>query len=258
MNFGNKVVLITGASSGIGYELAKQLSGENCKLALLARRIENLEKLAAEIETAGGNAFPFKCDVTDRQNVLDCFREVKKKLGSIDIALLNAGTSSRESVKSFNSSSAERIFGVNVLGMIYGVEALLPIFIEKNRGMLIGVSSLADARGFSKSGFYSASKAAATIFLESMRIELKDYGVKVLTVKPGFVKTPMTDKNEFTMPFLMNTEKAAKIIIKGIKKEKRIIQFPLPTVLGAKLLKLMPDSLFEAIARKQMKLAEKN
>jgi short-subunit dehydrogenase len=118
--------------------------------------------------------------------------------------------------------------------------------------MIVGVSSLAESRGFPKSGFYNASKAAATLLLESLRVELKPHNVKVLIVKPGFVRTPMTDKNEFHMPFLMDVDKAAKIIIDGIKKEKRIIQFPLATVIGSKIVKIMPDWLFDFLMSKPL------
>ncbi len=101
--------------------------------------------------------------------------------------------------------------------------------------------------------FYCASKAAASIYLEGLRVELKKYGIKVITVKPGFVKTPMTDVNEFKMPFLMPADKAAKIILKGIKKEKRIIQFPFPTVIASKLIGLMPNFLYDYLIQTQNK-----
>jgi len=114
--------------------------------------------------------------------------------------------------------------------------------------MIVGVSSLADVRGFPKSGFYNASKSAASILLESLRIELKPLKVKVITVRPGFVRTPMTDKNEFHMPLMMNADKAAKIFLEGIKKEKHIIQFPFMIVLSTKLLQWMPAFLFEWLA----------
>jgi len=117
--------------------------------------------------------------------------------------------------------------------------------------MMVGVSSLADSRGWKGSGFYCASKAATTILLENLRVELKPFNVKVITVKPGFVETPMTAKNKFPMPFLMSAEKAARIIIKGMKKEKRVIQFPLPMVISSKLIRVVPDFLFEYFAKKQ-------
>ncbi len=107
--------------------------------------------------------------------------------------------------------------------------------------------------GSRKSGLYCASKAAASSFLESLRVELSMHNVKVITVKPGYVKSPMTDKNEFPMPFLMEADKAAKIILRGIKKEKKIIQFPFPIVWGAKFVKLLPNSLFDYFTLQHLK-----
>ena len=122
--------------------------------------------------------------------------------------------------------------------------------MNNKNGIIVGVSSLADHRGFSGSGFYCASKSAASIYLEGLRVELKPYNIKVITVKPGFVKTPMTDQNKFKMPLLMPAEKAADIIIAGIEKEKRIIQFPLPMVLLTRLVGLIPGGLYEWLASK--------
>ncbi|MCL6096997.1 MAG: SDR family NAD(P)-dependent oxidoreductase, partial [Bacteroidetes bacterium] len=141
-------------------------------------------------------------------------------------------------------------FGVNVLGIIYWIEQLLPEFLQRKNGTIVGVSSLADNRGYSCSGFYCASKAAVTNYLEGLCVELKPHGIKVVTVKPGFVKTPMTDQNKFKMPMLMSPEKAASKILTGIKKEKRVIQFPLPMVLLTRIVGLIPGRLYEWLAVK--------
>jgi len=248
MNLNKKNIVLTGASSGIGLELAKKIAGENCNLALISRRIDIIEKLAADLSNLDSKVIAVKCDIGNKDEVGAAFREVKKVFGSIDVAILNSGVSGLISANEFNSDTAKYIIDVNVIGMMYCVEALLPDFIKDRKGMIVGVSSLADGRGFPRSGVYCASKAAASIFLESMRAELKNYNIKVLTVKPGFVKTPMTAKNNFDMPFLMNPDRAASIILSGIKREKRIIQFPLPTVIGAKILRLLPNRVFEFIA----------
>ena len=129
--------------------------------------------------------------------------------------------------------------------------------MERREGIIVGVSSLAEVRGFPKSGFYNASKSAASLLLESLRIELKPFGVKVITVKPGFVRTPMTDKNEFHMPFLMDLDDATNIIIKGLRKEKKVIQFPLPIVFGAKIMKLLPNRLFDYLMSKPLPVRKK-
>ncbi len=252
MNLKNKAAIITGASSGIGFKLAEELANEGCHLALLARRIEELEKLKNKIARDDLNIITIKCDVSSKEDVSRAFTEIFNAFTYVDIAILNAGVDYRIKTKDFNSKFAEEIFNVNVLGLIYCVEALLPKFKEQQRGMIVGVSSLAESRGFPKSGFYCASKAAASNFLESIRVELRRYNIKVVTVKPGFVRTPMTDKNEFYMPFLMNADKAAQIIVRGIKKEKRIVQFPFPLAIGAKLVKLLPNFLFDYFAYKHL------
>jgi len=250
MIFKNSVILITGASSGIGYQLAKDLALEGAKLALLSRKIELLDSLANKLknQTIIHN---YKCDVTNKVEVAETISKVKQDFGKIDIAILNSGVGYTSSVLNYSSENAEKTFNTNVLGAVYCIEQLLPDFISEKRGVIIGVSSLGDGKGFPKSGFYSASKAAFTILLESLRIELKKYNVKVVTVKPGFVKTPMTDKNNFKMPFLMSVEEGSKIIIDGLKKDKRIIEFPWQTTIGAKIFKMMPTKWFEAIASKE-------
>lgn len=252
MDFKNKTVLLTGASSGIGYSLSKLLPKENCSIALLSRRVEILDELVSEIRSAGAKVIGYKCDVGEIEEVKKTFDKIKLDFGKVDVAILNAGTSSRADVKNYSAATAHEIFKANTLGIVNCVEQLLPDFIQKRDGMIVGVSSLAESRGFPRSGFYNASKAAASLLLESLRVELKPFNVKVIIVKPGFVGTPMTDKNEFHMPFLMDVDKAAKIIINGIKKEKKIIQFPLPTVIGSKVIKYMPDFLFDYLMSKKL------
>lgn len=245
MDFKNKVVLITGASTGIGKQIALRLAAENCTLALIARRIDLLKELETEIKNSGSNVFSFKCDVSSRQEVEQVYSSIIEQLGNIDVAILNAGVSNRADIEEFTSEKAEETFGVNTLALVYFIDQLLPGFKLKNKGVIVGISSVADLRGYPKSGFYNASKAATTVLLQSLRNDLKKYNIKVITVRPGFVKTPMTDKNEFYMPLMMNADKAANIIVNGIKKEKRIIQFPLPIVFFDYLLKMLPAPLIE-------------
>ncbi len=244
MEFTNKTILITGASSGIGKALAKKLTNEKCNLVLCSRRLELLQEIK-NFNQSNAKLFTVKCDVSNKIDVIDTYEKIKNEIGIIDIAILNAGVGHRINIKNFSSTYSEETFGVNFFGLIYWIECLLPDFIKRKKGIIAGVSSLADNRGYSKSGFYCASKAAATIFLEGLRVELKPFGIKVITIKPGFVKTPMTDKNEFYMPFLMDAEKAAVKILSGLKKEKRIIQFPFPLVISSRVIGCLPSSLYE-------------
>ena len=249
MNVKNKVVLLTGASSGLGYSLAHHLAKEGCKLALIARRQNLIIKLSEEIKS--DDLLTIQCDVGKQEQIIETFGKVRNHFGKIDIAILNAGVGGRAGLEFYNGYRAREIFNTNTLSIVYTVEQLLPEFMERKDGMIVGISSLADSRGFPKSGFYNASKAAATMLLESLRIELKPYNIKVITVKPGFVRTPMTDKNEFHMPFMMSVDKAARIILGGIKKEKLLIEFPFPTMLATKLLNILPNFLFDKLAGKK-------
>ncbi len=250
MTFDNMTVLVTGASSGIGNAIVKELSKESCNLILVSRRMKLLEQLKKECILADDRCLTIQCDVAKKEEVAAASKLAKQKFGAVDIAVLNAGAGHTVTVENFDSRYAESTFGANLYGIIYWVEQLLPDFLEKKNGMIVGVSSLADNRGFSGSGFYCASKAAASIYLEGLRVELKPHNVKVITVKPGFVKTPMTDQNKFKMPFLMPAEKAAKIILAGIKKEKRVVQFPLPMVWLTRLVGFLPGGLYEWLAAK--------
>jgi short-subunit dehydrogenase len=224
----------------------------NTKLALIARR----DNLLKELESLSENILSIKCDVSKKDEVSNAYNQIIEKFGKIDIAILNAGYSVRMRVEDYDSAQAEEIFGANVFGIIYWVEQLIPEMMKRKSGIIAGVSSLADSKGYSKSGFYSASKAAATIYLEGLESELRKYNIKVISVRPGFVRTPMTDKNEFKMPFLMEPQKAAKIILSGIKKEKRMIQFPMPLVLLTRLIPLIPHRLYQILEHLRMKKYE--
>ena len=253
MKFNNKTILITGASTGIGKYLAIELAKIDCNVALLARRKELLDEITAGFRNPKAKLLTLKCDVSQKEDVQLAHAEIKKQFGEVDVAILNAGVGYKDSVKNFNSQYAESTFGINVLGVIYFVECLLPDMLKRKNGVIAGVSSLADNRGFSGSGFYCASKAALTIYLEGLRVDLKQHGIKVITVKPGFVKTPMTDKNEFPMPFLMSAERAAKIIISRMEREKRIISFPLGTTLLSKFAGALPNWLYETFVPSKLK-----
>ena len=245
--YGNKTILITGATSGIGRELALRLSGNNCTLLLLGRREERLNELSKALAARNCRVFTYKCDVSVKREVEEVYAQMKKDAGFIDIAILNAGVSFRMLSSGDNVTMGEQTFGINFFGAVYFITELLKDYVPAKKGMIAGVSSLAETRGFPGSGYYCASKAAFSIYLESLRVEHKKHGIKVLTIKPGFVVSEMTDKNEFTMPFLMKTGKAVDIIYRGIAKEKNIIQFPLRLVALIKILKFIPPFLFDIL-----------
>lgn len=235
--------IVTGASSGIGLALARELAGRGYELALLARRRELLDELAAGLKT---KAVALPCDVTDLGAVRDAVRSAEEQLGgAFDLAVANAGISVPGHATKFKAEEANEIIRVNVIGMFNLYDAVIPSMIAAKKGRFAGVASIAGLRGLPTGAPYSASKAAMQTFLEASRVELAPYGVGVTIVNPGFIATPLTEKNRFKMPFLMQADKAARIIANGLEKGKRVVEFPLPMSLLMRLVRHLPDALYD-------------
>jgi NAD(P)-dependent dehydrogenase (short-subunit alcohol dehydrogenase family) len=244
----DKTVLIIGASRGIGAALLREYARCGCRIVAASRGMTDLENEAAGALARGGDVHVLACDASLPGQVHETVREAHALLGDIDVLIYNAGIGSPQWMDSITAGSFAQVLAVNTVGLLAALEAAIPIFRERGRGVFVGVSSLADVRGYPGSAAYCASKAAATTLLEAARIELRRYGIDVLTVRPGFVRTAMTDKNEFRMPFLMEADDAARRIVKGVSRRKRLIQFPWPIAVATRLVRLLPDALFETLA----------
>ncbi len=242
----NKRAVITGASSGIGLDLARELARRGYDIALLARRAELLDTTARELSASGIRAVAIACDVVVGAAVRVAVRRGEQELGGpFDLAIANAGVSIPNHATRFNIADADQVIRVNVLGVMYLYDAVIPGMIERRSGRFVGVASVAGLRGLPTSGPYSASKAAVQAFLEAARIELVPYNVGVTIVNPGFVATHMTEKNRVHMPFLIQSPKAARIIADGIERGKRVIEFPRRMSLLMRITRLIPDALYE-------------
>lgn len=243
------VALVTGASSGIGTELARGLARRGTKVALVARRKELLDALAAELAASGGAAIAIPCDVRDRLAVRAAVQEAAHALGPIDLLIANAGVGHTIPVERFDAALFEDTIRTNLLGAVYAVEAVLPSMLDRHAGQIVGISSLAAYRGFPLTYAYCASKSALNAFLEGLRAEIADRGIKVTTVCPGFVRTPMTAGNRGPMPFLLEADDAARRILRAASRGKRVLNFPWPMAALMGLVRFLPGRLLDTGAR---------
>ena len=242
------VALVTGASSGLGHGLSVRLARAGYRIGLCARRQEALQEVAAEIAAMGGTALAIPCDVGSRAEVEAAVERCEEELGPIDLLLANAGVSGNTIPEDLRAEVVETVMRVNFLGAVYAVEAVLPGMLERNRGHIVGMGSLAGFGGLPISAAYSASKGALHNFLESLRIDLRDTGVDVTLICPGYVRSPMTDQNAFPMPFLVEPEPAVEKMFRAIVRRKKLLAFPFPLAALAWIARILPRALYDRIA----------
>ena len=236
-------ILITGASSGLGAELARQYTSLDNELILLARREDKLFALRSELFEKCKSIEIIVADVTEFKNL----QEKIKKIAAVDIVILNAGISIGHSLDITPFSDFKRLYDVNLLANHAILEVLLPKFVEQKSGKIVFISSLASLISMPSAKAYSSSKRALNAYAESLRYKYKDNGIKVINILPGFIKSELTDKNNFKMPFLLSTEDGVSKIKNAIKKNKRFYAFPLRFYLIIKTLNLLPQFLRDKI-----------
>lgn len=244
-------ILITGASSGIGEALALHYAAPGIFLALSARNEERLEQVAAACRAKGALTEVAILDVSDRENMRDWIDDMDET-HPLDLVIANAGISGGTGgvMSGEPVDQARRIFDVNIMGVVNTIEPVLPRMIERKRGQIALISSLAGFRGFPSAPAYSASKGMVRFYGEALRGSLKGTGVRVNVVMPGFVKSRMTAANNFKMPFLMDADRAAGIIATGLARDKGRIVFPIPLHISAWIGSILPDWLAQKILGK--------
>jgi len=244
MDIQNKIVLISGATGGIGAALARRLIGEHCKLALVARREDQLKALTQEIQKQDGECIYKTCDVKQKQDIADAVEFIAGHYGRIDVAILTAGVLVPNPIETFDSTIIKDSMDINFLGNVYFIERLLSVMKKQKSGTIAAVSTLPDKRGVAGWGAYGASKAALSWLMESLRAEAKQkYNINMITIKPGSVQTPII--KDFPRRGAISPEKAADHIANGIKKEKKVIQFPLIQVIMTRLTDQFPASAYD-------------
>tara|TARA_B100000700_G_scaffold263446_1_gene300603 strand:+ start:108 stop:860 length:753 start_codon:yes stop_codon:yes gene_type:complete len=249
MSENQKKIWITGASSGIGKALAEKFANENWKVAISARR-ENLLNEIAKNENI--SAFPL--DVTDDQKVREVFSNILKEFKDIDLCVFSSGAYDPKLEKEINKDQIKKIMNINFFGVLNCIKATEEYFKNRKKGHLSIVSSIAGYRGLPNSSGYGPSKAALTNLTESLYFDFKKHNVRISLISPGFIKTPLTDKNEFSMPFIKSPEFAAEKIFSGLTKSKAFeIHFPKALTLILKFLRVLPYRIYLFLIDKGVK-----
>jgi len=246
-------VVISGASSGIGLALARYYLENGAYLAVFARRGELLQKLSAEFPN---KVICYALDVRDADAVYEAARDFIVSIGVPDIVIANAGVSRGTLTEHAEDLDVfQQIMDINVLGMVKTFQPFLHAMFNSGHGKLVGIASVAGFRGMPGSEAYSASKAAAISYLESLRVELRGSGIKVVTICPGYIKTPMTEVNKFSMPFMLEADVAARRMARVIERGCSYAVVPWQMGVVGWLLKRIPnwlyDRLFANAPRKQ-------
>jgi short-subunit dehydrogenase len=249
-----KTIWITGGSTGIGKALAIKFASKGWNVAVSARREELLNELSDQYE----NISTFPLDVTDKQKCAEVFDQIKKKYEDIDICFFSTGTWNPKKEKEIDIEQIEEVFKINFFGTVNTIKAVEQYFRDRKKGTITIVSSIAGYRGLPNSTGYGPSKSALNNLAESLYFDFKRFGVRVCLVSPGFIKTPMTDKNDFKMPFIKTTDYAANKIYDGlINKNVFEIHFPKSLTIILKILSFLPSKLYFSLVGQMTKYQKK-
>ncbi len=244
------VIWITGASQGIGKAVAMAMAREGMIVAASARNAVQLEVLAKHSAELQGKIIPYPLNVTDQNAVHETVNKIIMDHGQINQAILNAGIYIATPAAEFTSSAVRQQVELNLMGVCHCIEPLISIMKTQGKGIIAINASLAGYRGLPKSAGYGATKAALINMAESLHSELTEIGIDIKVINPGFVKTPLTSKNRFPMPFLMEVDKAAEIIVKGMKARQFEIRFPRVFAAFLGILRRLPYPLYFWLIRK--------
>lgn len=248
-------VFITGASSGIGealaHEYARRHRNKNITIGLAARRSEHLQNLQKTLE----DRYQAKCalyplDVRDHHALTQAANDFIVQHGTPDVVIASAGVSSGTLTEQQQDIAAfQAVMDINVLGLVHTFQPFINAMREAGKGQLVGIASVAGVRGLPGAGAYSASKAAAIAYLESLRVEMLHHNISVTTIAPGYIRTPMTDINTYRMPFLMDADIAAHKFVNAIEQKRRFVVIPWQMGWVARLMRFIPPALWDLLAK---------
>ncbi len=245
------LVLITGAANGIGRATALELARQGVPLGLIDIDAQGLERLAEELRAVGSRFVTMAADVSDRGPLRHAVEEIEQSLGPVEVVLACAGYGTLTLVPELALDALRRTFEVNLFGVAETIEAVLPGMLERGRGHIVGVASMAGYRGFPWMISYSSSKAALIAYLEALRPGLARRGISVTTVCPGFVRTAMSTGVPYKRPVkMLEPEQAAKYVARAVLRRPRNCVFPWSLRIGLAVLRVMPDRLFDWLMRR--------
>lgn len=241
-------VFITGASSGIGAALALEYARQGHVLGLVARRGDRLDALLRQLPGSGHRSYVL--DVRDRQSLHQAAKNFCEQVGSVDIVIASAGVSAGTITETAEDYEVfQDIFAINVMALMATFEPFVSVMKRRGSGTLVGIASVAGVRGLPGAGAYSASKSAVKTYCESLRVELAGSGVSVVTIAPGYVRSEMTASNPYSMPFLLPADEFARRCVRAIAGRRRYAVIPWQMALVARLMALLPDWLYDRLAR---------
>ncbi|GAB4419538.1 MAG: SDR family oxidoreductase [Sideroxydans sp.] len=241
-------IFLTGASSGIGLALARRYLAQGAQVAVVARRSEPLQGLAAEFPDL---VFPYVLDVRDAAALRTAAADFMARTGTPDIVIANAGVSIGTLTRHAEDNDVfQHVLDINLQGAVHTFQPFMAAMKQAGRGRLVGIASVAGFRGLPGAGAYSASKAALISYLESLRLEMHGSGVKVVTICPGYIRTPMTDINPYPMPFMLEVDDAARRIARIIERGCSFKVVPWQMAIVGRLLKLLPNWLYDRLFAK--------
>lgn len=245
-------VFITGASSGIGAAMAREFAARGAVLGLVARNSEKLEELIKSIPDGDSRCFAYTADVTDKDEIIAAARAFDSVCGGATIVVANAGISHGVKTEFYEDLEVlEKVYRTNVFAMANTFHPFIKPMKERGCGQLVGIGSVAGIRGLPGSEAYCASKSAVITYCESLRVEMKKHGITVTTICPGFVRTPLTSKNPYKMPFILEPEEFAKTAVDAIMSRTSYQVIPWQMGILAKILRLLPNWLFDRILAKR-------
>jgi NAD(P)-dependent dehydrogenase (short-subunit alcohol dehydrogenase family) len=243
--FSNRVVLVTGASGGIGRELVRQLAALDAVIAAIDLDEKGLSLLQSLV--AGRPFASAVGDVTDRESLFPAVQQLEKQLGPVDLLIANAGIGVETTASTFKAADVERQLQVNLVGVANSIEAVLPGMLQRRRGHIVGMSSLASYRGLPRMWGYCASKSGLNSMLEGLRVELRPHGISVTSICPGWIRTRLTEMVNVPKPYLMEPEMAVRRMVDAIRRRKNFIAFPAKAAWQVRVLRWLPAALSDRL-----------